>query len=189
MNIIFGEDKGYSTLDNGELSELNHSKETMQEILSSFGKYKFKQSTITNDTTLPSHKNLIILAKDEKGKPAVFAFEKYGIKYIKLNDRKVAHSQVQSKKQYLDLSAVFIAKMIEVNGENYKNSALALYQNVISYCTKRIEKLKEREPKNEREKTLIQEEIEERQKILENSTYALNKINELLSKQIGSSEK
>lgn len=180
MKIIFGEDKGYSTLDNGELTELNNHQELIQEMLSNFGSYKLKTSKVTQDPEFSHRKNLCIIAKDGKGKLAEFVFNKYGIKYIKLNDRRVSSNVVNSKKEYLDLTADFTAKMISVNDSNYKNTALAAYTNAINYSTARIKKLESKEPKNEKEKMLIADEIEKRQQILKTQSYILSKVQKQL---------
>jgi len=175
INTSYDENK-YTTLDNGELATLNDNQTLIKEMISNFGSYKFKNSTVTQDPEYPHRKNLIILAKDEKGKPCTFVFDMYGIKYIKLNDRKVASNQIQSKKQYLDLTADFTTKMIQVNNVQYKNTALVQHLNVIRYTENKIEELKSMTPKNEKERFLIQEEIMKKQNILNTHKYILEKI-------------
>ena len=189
MNIIFGEDKGYSTLDNGELLELNQTKENIQEIINTLGNYKIKQTLIVKDPDMPNQKNLIVVAKDENGKPTFIAFEKYGVKYVKLNNRKVAQNQLQSKNQYLDLSAVFTAKMIKVNGEKYKNSALARFSNTIDYLERKIALLLKTQPTSEQERLNIESDIAKYEKIIKAHKYTFNKINEILSTEESCSEK
>lgn len=181
MKLIFGEDKGYSTVDNNELVNLNHSLSSIEEIVSTLGNYKVSQTAIVNDPESTYKKNLKVLARNESGKKAIFSFEKYGIKYVKLNNRRISKNVLQTKKDYLNLSAMFTAKMIENNDQNYKNSALAYHTNVIEYLKNKIHALSKLEPTSEDISLEIQEDIKAKESIIKNHEYTLRKINEILS--------
>ena len=178
MKIIFGEDKGYSTLDNNELVNLNHSQSSIQDIVSTLGDYKVRQTVIKNDPEYTYKKNLIVFTKDTNGKKATFAFEKYGIKYVKVNNRRISKNTLETKKDYLNLSAMYTAKMIENNDSNYEASALAYHKNVIAYNESKIQALAQIEPQSEEENNQIQEEIKSRKAIIKNHEYTLSKIQE-----------
>lgn len=180
LNISFDE-KQYTTLDNGELDNLNNNQNLIQEMLTNFGDYKIKKAFTTVDTEYKHRKNLNIFTKDQNGKISLFVFDIYGIKYIKLNNRKVSSNVVNSKKEYLNLTADFLTKMIQVNDENYKNLILAKYKNIINFELLKIRKFEKTQIQSNIQNNEIQKEIEKSQKVIDRIKYVTKKIDESIS--------